>query len=162
MARPSKYNWDEIIDHYLSGMARDVICDKFGCKQSSLSEELKKRGIKEPDQKRVQVKDAIVSAVSRVSEVSEIITENERNSLINVAAHESGYIMLLQRAASAGVDKALELLETTDSQIGVKAFMESLDKATGILAPEHKAKASKGTVINNTNAQQNIIAPEIV
>ena len=70
--------------------------------------------------------------------------------------------MLLQRAASAGVDKALELLETTDSQVGVKAFMESLDKATGILAPEHKAKANKGTIINNTNAQQNIIAPEIV
>jgi hypothetical protein len=154
MARPSKYNWDEIIDHYLAGMSRDVICDKFGCKPSSLSEELKKRGIKEPDQKRVQVKDAIVSAVSRVSEVSEIITENERNSIINVAAHESGYIMLLQRAASAGVNKALELLETTDSQIGVKAFMDSIDKATGILAPEHKAKAT-------APAQQPITAVQV-
>jgi hypothetical protein len=154
MARPSKYNWDEIIDHYLSGMARDVICDKFGCKQSGLSFELKRRGITEPDPKRVEVKNAIVSAVSRVSEVSEIISETEKNSLINVAAHESGYIMLLQRAASAGVDKALELLDKTDSQIGVKAFMDSIDKATGILAPEHKAKAA-------APAQQPITAVQV-
>jgi hypothetical protein len=154
MARPSKYNWDEIIDHYLAGMSRQDIELKYGCSQGRISEELKKRGIVEPDAKMVKAKDAIVEAVSKVSEVSELITESQKSSVINVAAHESGYIMLLQRAASAGVNKALELLETTDSQIAVKAFMDSLDKATGILAPEHKAKSS-------APAQQPITAVQV-
>ena len=41
MARPSKYNWEEIKRHYQSGLSQKEIFTKFGCPKSTLSEKIK-------------------------------------------------------------------------------------------------------------------------
>lgn len=154
MARPAKYDWEEITNMVRAGMPRPEVERKYGCSSGRLSEELKKRGIKEPVPELLRAKDALVDAVRKVSEVSESF--GAKSSVIAVAAHETGYALVIDRAAAAGVEKAMELLAEQDSMMGVKAFMETIDKATGILEPTRKAQ-NPTTVVNN-NTQQNYFA----
>jgi flagellar motor switch/type III secretory pathway protein FliN len=122
MARPSKYNWDEIANLVKSGMTRTAVQEMFGCSSGRLSEELTKRGIKEADPKLVRAKNAIVDAVRQVSEVSE--NNGEKNSVIAVAAHESGHRMILESIMDEANSLAVDIMREK-RELGELSIMET-------------------------------------
>jgi hypothetical protein len=169
MARPSKYNWDEICAKIDAGMSRPDAIKEYGCPKSSLSEELQKRGITEPDPKKVAVKDAIVSAVKSVSELSEQITEQEKKAIVAVAAHESGHRMILESIMDEANSLALEIMrekrETGELSIAeTKQVIEMTSKHVetryGKITPDVAVQVNNNNNMNQLPTVIEIVAPE--
>lgn len=108
MGRPAKYDWEEITNMVRAGMPRPEVERKYGCSSGRLSEELKKRGIKEPEPQLVRAKDALVDAVRKVSEVSESF--GAKSSVIAVAAHETGRRFVLESILDEATGYAAEVM----------------------------------------------------
>lgn len=149
MGRPSKYNWDEICALIDAGMPRSVVIEKFGCAKGRLSEELAKRGMSEPDPKKVAVKNAIVSAVNSVSELSEQITELEQNAIVAVAANEAAHKISLFNVMQEATSMAVDIMREK-RQAGELSIMET--KQVVELAAKHvESRYGKATPDHQNN-----------
>jgi len=83
MARPAKYDWDEIKRHYQSGMTQKEIHTKFKCPKSSISEKIKKDNW--------DISEIANSVVQGKIKVSENLTElNEQDSELARVASQIG------------------------------------------------------------------------
>lgn len=82
MARPSKYDWDEIKRHYQSGMLQKDIVRKFKCPRSSLSERAKKWDVNE------QAKHVVSDIINVSGQINEL---NEQDNELARVAIEIGH-----------------------------------------------------------------------
>jgi ribosomal protein L7/L12 len=130
-------------------MSRADAIKEYGCPKSSLSEELLKRGITEPDPKKVAVKNAIVSAVNSVSELSEQITELEQNAILAVAANEAAHKISLFNVMQEATNIAVEIMREK-REMGELSIMET--KQVVEMAAKHvESRYGKVTPDNQNN-----------
>ena len=78
MARPRKYDWDEIADMGRLGMNVEQICDKIGAPQKTIRHILKAKGVRPGPAIRVDKKPSENSLKLRIS-----ITDEERESRLS-------------------------------------------------------------------------------
>lgn len=170
MGRPAKYDWEEITNMVRAGMPRPEVERKYGCSSGRLSEELKKRGIKEPEPELLRAKDALVDAVRKVSEVSESF--GAKSSVIAVAAHETGHKLVLEsfldEANAMAVDIMRERRESGEATIMdakqvIDMTSRHLETRYGKVTPDTVFQLNQQ--INNeaqTPARIKIVAPKAI
>lgn len=175
MARPIKYNWEDIKKHYEAGMSQTDIVLEFECPKSSLSERIKKENWIQNE----QVKDYIKGSVKVNEQKSNIIEQDVRlleiaDTIINDESRRRGLIFnatekLLKKASqmiekNSVVDKInvgdgvqnFEPRELNTSDF--KNLIDTIDKASITLGINPRHSNSQININNdNTNAIQNNI-----
>ena len=170
MARPIKYNWEDIKKHYEAGMSQTDIVLEFECPKSSLSERIKKENWIQNE----QVKDYIKGSVKVNEQKSNIIEQDVRlleiaDTIINDESRRRGLIFnateKLLKKASQMIDKN-SVVDKINVGDGVQNFeprelntsdfknlIDTIDKASITLGinPRH---ANTNIKVDNNNLQQ--------
>jgi len=176
VARPSKYDWDEIKRYYQSGMSFPDIVKKFKCPRSSLSERAKEWDISEQAKSVIM---GIANVTEQINELSE--QDNELARVATTIGHDKAAKILAINTVAENLllrinesiikNEKLELVkvkqyidgrvdsETVEPIIVAhgssdhKAHAEAIDRiAVTIGAAERHAPK---TEINNQNLTQN-------
>jgi len=152
LARPNKYDWDEIKRHYQSGMSQKDIVSKFKCPKSSLSTKIKSDNW--------DINELATSVVHGKVKVSEQITElSEQDYELarvasNIGEERAKNVELIHNSAKFFLGKAVNKAKDQS------ATMEDLYKGSKIVTEtgmnlgvidRHAPK----TEINNQNLTQN-------
>lgn len=173
MARPTKYNWEDIKKHYEAGMSQAEIVLNFECPKSSLSEKINKEGWTQNEQVKAYIKGSIevneqkanlIEQDVRIVEIADsIVDEHSRRRNLVFNATE----LLVKRATAmikenkttdkisvgAGIQQ-IEPRELDSSDL--KNLADTIDKASLTLGVNQRHSNSQVN-IQNTNATQNNI-----
>ena len=173
MARPTKYNWEDIKKHYEAGMSQAEIVLNFECPKSSLSEKINKEGWTQNEQVKAYIKGSIevneqksnlIEQDVRIVEIADsIVDEHSRRRNLVFNATE----LLVKRATTmikenkttdkisvgAGIQQ-IEPRELDSSDL--KNLADTIDKASITLGVNQRHSNSQVN-IQNTNATQNNI-----
>lgn len=173
MARPTKYNWEDIKKHYEAGMSQAEIVLNFECPKSSLSERINKEGWVQNEQVKAYIKGSIevteqkanlIEQDVRIVEIADsIVDEHSRRRNLVFNATE----LLVKRATTmikenkttdkisvgAGIQQ-IEPRELDSSDL--KNLADTIDKASLTLGVNQRHSNSQVN-IQNTNATQNNI-----
>lgn len=170
MARPTKYNWEDIKKHYEAGMSQAEIVLNFECPKSSLSERINKEGWVQNEQVKAYIKGSIevneqksnlIEQDVRIVEIADsIVDEHSRRRNLVFNATE----LLVKRATTmikenkttdkisvrAGIQQ-IEPRELDSSDL--KNLADTIDKASITLGVNQRHSNSQVN-IQNTNAVQ--------
>lgn len=170
MARPTKYNWEDIKKHYEAGMSQSEIVLNFECPKSSLSEKINKEGWVQNEQVKAYIKGSIevkeqkanlIEQDVRIVEIADsIVDEHSRRRNLVFNATE----LLVKRATAmikenkttdkisvgAGIQQ-IEPRELDSSDL--KNLADTIDKASLTLGVNQRHSNSQVN-IQNTNAVQ--------
>lgn len=170
MARPTKYNWEDIKKHYEAGMSQAEIVLNFECPKSSLSEKINKEGWTQNEQVKAYIKGSIevneqkanlIEQDVRIVEIADsIVDEHSRRRNLVFNATE----LLVKRATAmikenkttdkisvgAGIQQ-IEPRELDSSDL--KNLADTIDKASLTLGVNQRHSNSQVN-IQNTNATQ--------
>lgn len=173
MARPTKYNWEDIKKHYEAGMSQSEIVLNFECPKSSLSEKINKEGWTQNEQVKAYIKGSIevneqkanlIEQDVRIVEIADsIVDEHSRRRNLVFNATE----LLVKRATTmikenkttdkisvgAGIQQ-IEPRELDSSDL--KNLADTIDKASLTMGVNQRHSNSQVN-IQNTNATQNNI-----
>ena len=170
MARPTKYNWEDIKKHYEAGMSQAEIVLNFECPKSSLSEKINKEGWTQNEQVKAYIKGSIevteqkanlIEQDVRIVEIADTIVDEQlrrRNLVFNATE------LLVKRATTmikenkttdkisvgAGIQQ-LEPRELDSSDL--KNLADTIDKASLTMGVNQRHSNSQVN-IQNTNAVQ--------
>ena len=170
MARPTKYNWEDIKKHYEAGMSQAEIVLNFECPKSSLSEKINKEGWTQNEQVKAYIKGSIevneqkanlIEQDVRIVEIADsIVDEHSRRRNLVFNATE----LLVKRATTmikenkttdkisvgAGIQQ-IEPRELDSSDL--KNLADTIDKASLTMGVNQRHSNSQVN-IQNTNAVQ--------
>lgn len=151
MARPTKYNWNDIQHAYESGMAIDKICTKYSVLKKTLENRISSYKWEIMGEVNSAIND-VASSFGRVSGLKEKYPEKAQiiDEQIEEKTKHLTYINnLTLKNLSVMAKKINDDLSIQDH----KAVGETVDKAAITLnvAPRHAPKIE----VTNTNAQQN-------
>ena len=170
MARPTKYNWEDIKKHYEAGMSQAEIVLNFECPKSSLSEKINKEGWTQNEQVKAYIKGSIevneqkanlIEQDVRIVEIADTIVDEQlrrRNLVFNATE------LLVKRATTmikenkttdkisvgAGIQQ-IEPRELDSSDL--KNLADTIDKASLTMGVNQRHSNSQVN-IQNTNAVQ--------
>lgn len=170
MARPTKYNWEDIKKHYEAGMSQAEIVLNFECPKSSLSERINKEGWVQNEQVKAYIKGSIevseqkanlIEQDVRIVEIADTIVDEQlrrRNLVFNATE------LLVKRATAmikenkttdkisvgAGIQQ-IEPRELDSSDL--KNLADTIDKASLTMGVNQRHSNSQVN-IQNTNAVQ--------
>ncbi len=128
MARPSKYNWEDIEKHYRAGYSQKQITEQFGCPKSSLSEKVKKEGWVVSE-----LAEHLNKGIVEVSELkSSLIKEDVRLCEIveDKANEEARRKKLVTNASEAILKRVQDLADTNKKQVVMKVKEYSKDNGS--------------------------------
>lgn len=184
MARPSKYNWEEIKHAYECGKDVDELVSKYGITKKTLQNKISQQLWEVTG----SIKADIASVKDSLGKVTGTIALNPQKAHI-IAEDVLGYIneladkldakKLINGATMMNLTRTIELLQSNTKlekinvgdgmqnfeSVGLgsndyKSLQETIDKASITLGVNERF--SQSAVINNTNAQQTVNKIEIV
>jgi len=152
MARPTKYDWEEIKRHFESGLSQPELVRRFKCPKSSLSEKIKEEKwvINELAKSVVMGK---IEVSERINELSELNPELNRVAM-TIGDEKSRDLSYIKDSSKFFLNKAIKKVEEEEHS------MDDLFKGSKIatecgmnlgVIDRHAPKIE----VNNTNAQQN-------
>ncbi len=177
MARPSKYNWEDIRKHYEIGMCQKDIILEFGCPKSSLSERVKKENWVINELANSYIKGSIeineqkanlVEQDVRIAELADkaITEETRRRGLI----FDMTELNLSKLNDHLKGNKKLEKINTGDGmqrfeEVGLgtsdyKNAQDTIDKASVTLRVNERFSNSQINVNTQNNIDNRAIAVE--
>jgi hypothetical protein len=169
VARPTKYNWEDIKKHYEAGMSQAQIVLEFECPKSSLSEKINKEKWTQSEQVKTYIKGSIEVNEQKANLIEQDVRILEiADNIISEETRRRGLVFNLTEKILNNIDKTIsEEIEIKDDKGKViekkemsldsksaKEYIEAIDKASITLGVNQRHSNSQ-VQINNTNAQQN-------
>lgn len=152
MARPSKYDWENIRLDLQAGKPQEYVHKKYDVPYNSLANHLKKNPI--------SINEQAVEAIASVDHISEVINEvNEQNPkladrVIDLIEEKHPQFKKAMVGLSAKLFNRMNTLADTATASEVPQLAKGMQTITDTLGVSQR---HANQIINNTNAQQNVI-----
>ena len=173
MARPTKYDWNDIRKHYEAGMNQAEIVLQFECPKSSLSEKIKQEKWTQSELVKSYIKGSvevneqkanIIEQDVRLVEIADNIIEEQsrrRNLIFNVTEK---IVKNIDKAVSQKIDilddkgKVIRQEDLLLDSKSAKEYIDAVDKASITLGVNQRHSNSQININNENNqATQNKI-----